>query len=116
MSARENKFMTISLERGIELYLATLATEGKSPRYIGWLKDRLRYFTNFMRQTQEEGFILQDLDVEHGRGFLRELMGRDVKYGTHPMSKPRSGKLAIQYIHGCGRAVRSFSSWAAEEG
>jgi site-specific recombinase XerD len=116
MVTKVNKYMTISLEKGIELYLSTLATEGKSPRYILWLKDRLRYFTNFIRRTYGEDFSLPDLNVENGREYLRELMGRDEKYPIHPMSKPRSGKLAIQYIHGCGRAVRSFSSWAAEEG
>jgi site-specific recombinase XerD len=32
------------------------------------------------------------------------------------MHKEKKGKLKIQYIHGCGRAVRSFSTWAYEEG
>jgi site-specific recombinase XerD len=54
--------------------------------------------------------------VEDGRGFVRELMERDVKYSSHPLLESRGGKLAIQYIHGCGRSVRSFSSWACEEG
>jgi site-specific recombinase XerD len=39
-----------------------------------------------------------------------------VKYSSHPLLEARGGKLAIQYIHGCGRSVRSFSSWAYEEG
>lgn len=106
----------MSLEKAIEIYLATLATEGKSPRYIGRLKTRLRYFADFIHQTQGEDFRLQDLTVEVGRGFIRELMGRDVKYSFHPFLKERSGKLAVQYIHGCGRALRSFSSWAYKEG
>jgi site-specific recombinase XerD len=43
-------------------------------------------------------------------------MERDVKYRDHPLIKPKSGKLSIYYIHGCGRAVRSFFSWVNEEG
>lgn len=113
---RSSEFMRMSLEKAIEIYLATLATEGKSPRYISWLKTRLRYFTDFIHQTQEKDFRLQDLTVEVGRGFIRELMSRDVKYSSHPFLEARSGKLAVQYIHGCGRAMRSFSSWAYEEG
>ena len=108
--------MRMSLQKAIEIYLATLATEGKSPRYIGWLKTRMRYFTDFIHQTQGKDFRLQDLTLEDGRGFIRDLMGRDVKYSSHPFLKARSGKLAVQYIHGCGRAMRSFSSWAYEEG
>ena len=108
--------MRMSLQKAIEIYLATLATEGKSPRYIGWLKTRMRYFTDFIHQTQGKDFRLQDLTLEDGREFIRDLMGRDVKYSSHPFLKARSGKLAVQYIHGCGRAMRSFSSWAYEEG
>lgn len=113
---RSLEFVKMSLEKAIELYLATLATEGKSPRYLDWLRDRLRYFTVHIHTTQGDIFRLQDLTVEHGRGFVRELMERDVKYSSHPLHLAESGKLAVQYIHGCGRAVRSFSSWAYEEG
>jgi hypothetical protein len=40
---RKAEFMRMTLEKAIELNLVTLATEGKSPSYIDWLKDRLRY-------------------------------------------------------------------------
>jgi hypothetical protein len=42
---RNAELMRMSLEKAIELYLATLATEGKSPSYIDWLKDRLVYMS-----------------------------------------------------------------------
>ena len=113
---RTKELMTLTLEKAIEQYLLILATEGKSPRYIAWLKERLGYFTNFIHKTRGEIYTLQDLTIEDGREFIRELMERDVKYRDHPLIKPRSGKLSIQYIHGCGRSVRSFSSWATEEG
>jgi site-specific recombinase XerD len=115
-TTRTRDLMTITLEKAIEQYLITLGTEGKSPRYIGWLKERLGYFTKFIRKTRDETYSLRDLNVEDGRDFIRDLMERDVKYRDHPLIKPRSGKLSIQYIHGCGRAVRSFSTWASEEG
>lgn len=106
----------VSLERAIELYLSTLASEGKSPRYIDWLKTRLKFFSNFVKQTYGDEYELQDLSVEDGREFLRELMERDTKFRDHPMHQEQKGKLATQYIHGCGRAVRSFSTWVYEEG
>jgi len=43
-------------------------------------------------------------------------MERGTRYEDHPMRKEQRGKLKIQYIHGLGRAVRSFSTWAHEEG
>ncbi len=116
ITKRSLEFVKMSLEKAIDLYLATLATEGKSPRYLDWLKDRLRYFTTYLHKTQGETIRFQDLIVEHGRGFVRELMEREVKYSSHPLHAVKNGKLSVQYIHGCGRAVRSFSSWAYEEG
>jgi site-specific recombinase XerD len=56
------------------------------------------------------------LSVEDGRDYLRSLMERTTCYKDHPMHKERNGKLKTQYIHGLGRAVRSFSTWAYEEG
>jgi hypothetical protein len=47
---RNAEFMRMPLEKAIEQYLATLATEGKSPSYIDWLKDRPRYFTVFIHK------------------------------------------------------------------
>ena len=100
----------VSIEKCIEMYLSTLETEGKSPRYIDWLKDRLRYFCDFMVRHHGESIKVQDLTVQDGRDFLHDLMQRDVKFRDHPMKKQIPGKLKIQYIHGCGRAVRSFST------
>jgi hypothetical protein len=42
----------VSLYKGVELYLSTLATEGKSPRYIDWLNTRLRFFNDFIKDTR----------------------------------------------------------------
>jgi site-specific recombinase XerD len=114
--SRKKDLMMVSLDKGIELYLATLATEGKSPRYIDWLKTRLRFFNDFIKKTYGEDFKLQDLTVDNGREYIRSLMERDMLYQEHPMHEKKKGKLKVQYIHGCGRAVRSFSTWAYEEG
>ena len=53
--ARTNKrdLMMITLDKATELYLATLETEGKSPRYVDWLKTRLRYFKFISRECME---------------------------------------------------------------
>jgi len=110
------ELMMISLERGIDLYLATLETEGKSPRYIDWLKTRLRFFNNYIGKIKGVNFQIQDLTVEDGRAYIRHLMERKTRYQDHPMHQEKDGKLQIQYIHGLGRAIRSFSSWAYEEG
>ena len=77
----------ISFDKASKLYLSTLATEGKSPRYIDWLKTRLRYFGDFLNRAYGEHFSLQDLDVEVGRSYLRELMERGTRYEDHLMRK-----------------------------
>ncbi len=97
---RTKELITLTLENAIEQYLLTLATEGKNPRYIAWLKERLGYFTIFMHKTRGENYTFQDMTIENGREFIRELMERDVKYRHHPLIKPTKRKLAIHYIHG----------------
>ena len=45
--------------------------------------------------------------------------GADVPYGevgSHPLSLPKEGEFATHSVHGCGRAVGSFCSWATEAG
>lgn len=116
VKTRTRDLMMVSLDKAIGLYLSTLATEGKSPRYIDWLKTRLRFFSDFMKEAYSDGFKLQDLSVDDGREYIRSLMERNVRYQNHPMHKEKNGKLKVQYIHGCGRAIRSFSSWACDEG
>ena len=69
---RTRELMMISLKKAIELYLSTLATEGKSLRYIDWLKTRLRFFNEFIHQIHGENFRVQDLTVEDGREFIRK--------------------------------------------
>jgi site-specific recombinase XerD len=113
---KRRELMMIPFDKASELYLSTLSAEGKSPRYIAWLKTRLRFFDDYLKRTYGEGYKLQDLTVEEGRRYIRELMERDTRYQDHPMRKIQKGKLKIQYIHGLGRAVRSFSTWAYEEG
>jgi site-specific recombinase XerD len=112
----KQEYMIIDLDRGIEFYLSTLETEGKSPAYIDWLNKRLGYFLEYIQETYGRITQVQELSVEDGRNFLRSLMKRKMKYQDHPMHKPKPGGLKVQYIHGCGRAVRSFSTWAYEEG
>jgi len=55
---RTRELMMISLQKAIELYLSTLATEGKSLRYIDLLKTHLRFYNDFIRQTHGENFII----------------------------------------------------------
>jgi site-specific recombinase XerD len=117
MGSRKAKdLMIITLDRAIGLYLSTLETEGKSPRYIDWLKTRLRFFNNYIQSAHQGEFRLQNLTVDIGRDYLRFLMDKNERYQNHPMHKAEGGKLKIQYIHGLGRAVRSFSTWAYDEG
>jgi hypothetical protein len=104
--------MMITLDKAIDLYLATLETEGKSPRYVDWLKTRLRFFLTYMIGERGAGFKMHELTVDDGRSYIRHLMDRNTVYQDHPYHKEKEGKLKIQYIHGLGRAVRSFSTWA----
>jgi len=115
--SRTKDLMMITIDRAFDLYIATLETEGKSPRFIDWLKPRLRHFYVFLKKTNGDIFQLQDLTIDDGRDLPHYLLQREILYENHPMHKERSGKLKIQYIHGLGRAIRSFlSTWAYEEG
>jgi len=110
------ELMMITLQKAIGLYLATIETEGKSPRYIDFLKTWLRYFNNYIQEVYGQDFKLQELTIADGRNYLGSLMERDKRYQDHPMRSVEDGKLKPQYIHGLGRAIRSFSTWAFEEG
>ena len=116
VKTNKRDLMMITLNKAIELYLATLETEGKSPRYIDWLRTRLRFFSVYIQDIYGPDYKLQDITVEDGRAYIRHLMDRNKRYQCHPMHTEQQGKLKIQYIHGLGRAVRSFSTWAYEEG
>lgn len=54
--------------------------------------------------------------MDDGREYLAFLMGKNERYSSHLYHKETKGKLTIHYIHGLGRALRPFSSWAHEEG
>ena len=56
----KKELIMITLDKAIELYLATLETEGKSPRYVDWLKTRLRFFDTNMQEVYGQGFKLQE--------------------------------------------------------
>lgn len=116
VETNKKDLMMVPLDKGVELYLSTITTEGKSPRYIDWLNTRLRFFNDFIKEAYGEDFKLQNMTVEDGRDYIRSLTERETRYQDHPLHAKKKGKLKIQYIHGCGRAIRSFSTWAYEEG
>jgi len=116
VKTNKRDLLMITLDKAIEIYLATLETEGKSPRYVAWLKTRLRFFSAHIERVYGKDFKLQEISVDDGRNYIRYLMERDSVYQGHPFHKEKEGKLKVQYIHGMGRAVRSFSTWAYEEG
>jgi hypothetical protein len=110
----KKELMMITLQKATDYYLATLETEGKSPRYIDFLNTRMRYFNRYMQETYGKDIKLQEMTVEDGRDYMRSLLERTTRYEHHPMRTEEDGKLKVQYIHGLGRAVRSFSTWAFE--
>ena len=111
----KRELMMITLQKATGLYLAIIGTEGKSPRYIDFLKTRLCYINRYMQETYSQDIKLQEMTVEDGRDYMRSLMERTKRYKDHPMRTEEDGKLKVQNIHGLGRAVRSFSTWAFEE-
>ena len=100
--SRVMDLMMISVEKAVDQYLATLVSEGKSPRYVEWLKSRLNLFKAFLLETGRESYKLQELTVEDGREYLRYLLERQKHYTNHLLHKERDGKLTICYIHGLG--------------
>jgi hypothetical protein len=56
----------ITLQKAADFYLATLETEGKSPRNLDWLKTRLRYFNQYPQEQSGNDSKLQDLTIENG--------------------------------------------------
>lgn len=116
MTMKNTTLATMTLEKLIHIYLSTLQTEGKSPRYLDWLGTRLRYFLDLMHKRHGEEINARDVTLEDGREFMRELMTREERFRGHPMIAAQAGKLSISYVHGMGRALRSFSNWAHEEG
>jgi hypothetical protein len=76
--------MMLSVEKATQIYLATLATEGKSQSYITWLASRLKKFTSFLAETGRENCKLQELTVDDGREYLAFLMGKNERYSDHP--------------------------------
>jgi len=69
--------MMITIQKATGLYLATLETEGKSPRYIDFLKTRLRYFNRYIQDVYGQDFKLQELTITDGRNYLSSLLERD---------------------------------------
>ena len=91
----KRELMMITLPKATDYYLATLETEGKSPRYIDWLKTRLSYFNRYMHETYGKDVKLQDMTVEDGRDYMRSLMERTKRYKDHPMRMEEDGKLKV---------------------
>jgi hypothetical protein len=56
----------ITLQKAADFYLATLETEGKSPRNLDWLKTRPRYFNQYPQEQSGNDSKLQDLTIEDG--------------------------------------------------
>jgi hypothetical protein len=86
---KKRDLMMITLQKATTLYLSTLETERKSPRYIDWLRTRLKFFNNYIEDTYGTDFKVQDLTVEDGRDYLRSLMERNTLYQGSPMHKEK---------------------------
>ena len=95
----------------VSAYLSDLAVDNKRPRYIDFQKTRLRYFVTHITAIHPD-YHIQDLCVEDARGFLATLQKKEVRFANHPRKHEVAGKLSSGYIHGIGRALKAFSSWA----
>jgi hypothetical protein len=80
VNRNKRELMMITLQKATDYYLATLETEGKSPRYIDFLKTRLCYFNRYMQETYSQDKKLQEMTVEDGRDYMRSLMERNKRY------------------------------------
>jgi hypothetical protein len=88
----------ITLQKATNLYLSTVETEGKSPRYIEWLRTRLKFFNSYIEETYGADFKVPVPPVHIDRQFFRDIgyhPGPLVKYKLNCITDSR--KSVVQY-------------------
>ena len=105
--------METTLPTLIDLFVTTKQTEGRSERTLGWYRDMLTHFANFLGNGTETK--LKDLSIDDARSFVAWLQSRPSRYANHPMRPKEDGGLSANTIHGYVRALKAFSTWLYEE-
>lgn len=106
--------METTLDRLIELLLISKQVAGRSRRTIGWYRERLGKYVDWLHKQGCQG-ILSDLNLQNARAFIQELQSRETLYEDHPLRRPKPGGLSKHYIQSFVRALKGFASWLEEE-
>jgi site-specific recombinase XerD len=105
--------MEIPITTLIDLFLTTKRTEGRSPRTIGWYREKLSPVARFLNPEGEA--TLADFTLANIRAFVADLQGREERFADHPGRPTEPGGLSAHTIQGYVRAVKAFSAWLDEE-
>ncbi len=103
--------MELTLPTLVDLFLATKQTEGKTAKTLGWYRQKLEKFIDFM----EPGATLDDVDLNAARAFVAHLQGKESIFTDHPYRPVENHPLSKYTIQGYVRTLKSFSSFLAEE-
>jgi site-specific recombinase XerD len=114
LQRKTNSMQTI--DQAVDNYLTTLTTEGKSPHYVDWLRQRLKDFCKHLQELHENDILVEQVSLDDARSYIKALMERKVKYPHHANRHPMLVGLSPSTINGHARAIRSFGTFLLEEG
>ena len=105
--------MELTLDRTLEMFLATKQTEGRTPKTISWYQDMITRFIEYLQDGTPT--TLAHFSLDNARSFVASLQNQETRYADHPFREEVDGGLAPSTIHGYVRALKAFASWLHEE-
>lgn len=104
--------MELTLPTLVDLFLATKQTEGKTKKTIGWYRQKLAMFANFVAEDNS----LEDFDLNLARSFVAHLQGKEEIFDDHPFRPTQKKPLSKRTIQGYVRTLKAFASFLYDEG
>lgn len=105
----------ISLCEAIAEYILCCRIEGKSPKTIGWYRQKLEYLDGFLRQGGHSGLI-REIRTADVRSFIHHLQSEVKADANHPSKPERNERLSPHTLLGYFRTLKAFFSWTIREG
>jgi site-specific recombinase XerD len=98
----------------VEYYLLCCPLEGKSLQTIRWYRQKLGYFSHYLR-TRGRSMDIASIDHREIRSFLSHLQTQVHADENNPRRPTRDDSLSMETVHGYFRALHAFFSWAVRE-